>query len=106
MTKSSMNCLESETVPFEYDFSEGLKRIIETLKKRDPQRTEILYKKIKQIINSDETTIEHYKNLKGNQSDRKRVHIDKSFVLTFKFDKSKKFVLFLDFDHHDNIYKK
>jgi len=38
--------------------------------------------------------------------DQKRVHIDKSFVLTFKYFKEKKYILFQDFDHHDNIYKK
>ena len=93
-------------MPFEYDLDPKLKDIVEKLKRKDRQRIEILYKKIKQIINSDEITIEHFKNLRHDLSDRKRVHIDKSFVLTFKFDKSRKFVLFLDFDHHDNIYKK
>ena len=93
-------------MPFDYELDDNLKRIIEKIQKRDPQRIEILYKKIKQIINSDEFTIEHFKNLKHDFSDRKRVHIDKSFVLTFKYFKDKKFILFLDFDHHDNIYKK
>lgn len=93
-------------MPFDYDFSERLKDIIQKLKKRDYRRVEIIHKKVKQIINSDEITIEHYKNLSHELSDRKRVHIDKSFVLTFKYDKEKKFILFLDFGHHDNIYKK
>ena len=68
--------------------------------------SEIIYKKVKQIINSDEFTIEHYKNLRHGQSGTKRAHIDKSFVLTFNYDKERKFVLFLDFDHHDRIYKR
>ena len=93
-------------MPFDYDFDPKLKGIIEKLRKKDPKRTEILYKKVKQIINSDEVTIEHFKNLRHELSDRKRVHIDKSFVLTFSFDRKRKFILFLDFDHHDNIYKK
>jgi len=98
--------LESETMPFDYDFSNKLKGIIQKLKKKDPKRTKIIHKKVKQIINSNESTIEHYKNLGHGLSDRKRVHIDKSFVLTFKYSKERKFVLFLDFDHHDNIYKR
>ena len=93
-------------MPFDYDFDPKLKGIIEKLRKKDPKRTEILYKKVKQILNSDEVTIEHFKNLRHELSDRKRVHIDKSFVLTFSFDRKRKFILFLDFDHHDNIYKK
>ena len=91
---------------FDYDFSNGLKGKIQRMKRKDPKRIEILHKKVKQIINSDEFTIEHYKNLRYGQSDKKRVHIDKSFVLTFKYDKERKFVLFLDFDHHNNVYKR
>lgn len=90
----------------EYDFDPRLKDIIEKLRKKDPTRVEILYKKVKQIISSDEFTIEHYKNLRHDLSDKKRVHINKSFVLTFSYDKKRKFILFLDFDHHDNVYKK
>lgn len=93
-------------MPLDYDLSPKLKGIVEKLGKKDPQRAEILYKKIKQIVNSDETTIEHYKNLRHDMKNLKRVHIDKSFVLTFEFDKTKKFVLFVDFDHHDNIYQR
>ncbi len=93
-------------MPFDYDFSDKLKGIIQKLKRKNPKRVEIIHKKAKQIINSDETTIEHYKNLGYGQSDKKRVHIDKSFVLTFKYEKKKRFILFLDFDHHDNIYKR
>ncbi len=93
-------------MPFAYAFTDKLKDIIQKLAKKDPRRADIIYKKVKQIINSDEFTIEHYKNLRHELSDRKRVHIDGSFVLTFKYDKTKKFILFLDFDHHDNIYQK
>ncbi len=91
---------------FDYGFSDKLKALIPKLSKKDRRRTDIIYKKVKQIINSDENTIEHYKNLKYGQKNEKRVHIDKSFVLTFSYIKEKQFILFLDFDHHDNIYKK
>ncbi|PIU21207.1 MAG: addiction module toxin RelE [Candidatus Diapherotrites archaeon CG08_land_8_20_14_0_20_34_12] len=91
---------------FQYSISDKLKSIIEKLLKKDKIRAEIIYKKIKEIINCDELTIEHYKNLRYDLSDRKRVHIDKSFVLIFRVDKQNKFILFIDFDHHDNIYKK
>lgn len=93
-------------MPFDYSFSEKLKDIIRRLKKKDRNRVLLIRKKADQIINSDEFTIEHYKNLQHGLSDRKRVHVDKSFVLTFSYDKPRKFVLFLDFDHHDNIYEK
>lgn len=90
----------------QHDFSGALKAKMEKLYKKDKRRYEILLKKIESIASSDELAIEHYKNLRHGLSDRKRVHIDKSFVLAFRYDKSKKFILFLDFDHHDNAYEK
>lgn len=90
----------------DYDFAEKLKGIIQKLRKKDPRRVDIIYKKVNQIINCGEAEVEHYKNLRYGLSGEKRVHIDRSFVLTFKYDKSKKFILFLDFDHHDSIYEK
>ena len=91
-------------MPLEYDLSDKLKDILRNLAKRDPQKVLIINKKIKQIVNSDEFIIEHYKNLRYNMKEFKRVHIDKHFVLTFQYDKAKKFVFFVDYDHHDNIY--
>jgi len=88
----------------EFTVSEELKEIIERLAKKEPARAEILRRKMRQIISSDEFTIEHYKNLKRPKQHLKRVHIDKHFVLVFHYDKAKKHILFADFDHHDNIY--
>lgn len=93
-------------MPFDYNYSDKLKDIIQKLQKKDPKKVEIIYKKIKQIVNSDEMTIEHYKNLRHDLSDRKRVHINGSFVLIFKYDKAHRFILFLDFDHHDVVYER
>jgi len=91
---------------FDFNLTDELKSIIEKLAKKDKKRVEIINKKIKQIVNSDSTFIEHYKNLKHDLKDFKRVHIDSSFVLVFKVDIPNNFILFVDFDHHDNIYKK
>ncbi|MFH1310878.1 MAG: type II toxin-antitoxin system RelE/ParE family toxin [Nanoarchaeota archaeon] len=91
---------------FNFNLTDELKSIIEKLVKRDKKRVEIINKKIRQIVNSDSTFIEHYKNLKHDLKDFKRVHIDSSFVLVFKVDLPNNFILFVDFDHHDSIYKK
>ena len=93
-------------MPFDYDLSEALKKIVLKLRERDPTRCDMLWRKINQIIQCDEFTIDHFKNLQHGMKDRKRVHVDKRFVLTFKVDKAKKFILFDDFDHHNAIYKK
>lgn len=90
---------------FNFNLSDELKLIIKKLNRKDKKKVEIINKKIKEIINSDNQSIDHYKNLRQNLKDYKRVHIEKSFVLTFKVDKTKNFILFTDFDHHDEIYK-
>jgi len=89
---------------FSFDLSDKLKIKISKLSKKDKKKVEIINKKIKEIVNNDAETIKRYKNLLGDLSDLKRVHIDKSFVLTFKVDISNNFILFYDFDHHDRIY--
>ncbi|MDD4250792.1 MAG: hypothetical protein PHX27_01215 [Candidatus ainarchaeum sp.] len=92
-------------MPFNFQLSDELKTTIKILAKKDQKITEAINKKIKQIISSDDFTINHYKNLKYEMSDYKRVHIMKHFVLLFKVFKEENFILFDKFDHHDKIYK-
>lgn len=89
---------------FNFDVSDELKFIIKKLSKKDKKKVEIINKKIKQIINCDEESINHYKNLRHDLKEFKRVHIDNHFVLTFKVDLKNNFILFTDFNHHNNIY--
>jgi len=91
---------------FNFDLTDELKFIILKLCKKDRKRVEIINKKIKQIINSDSVSIQHYKNLRHDLKDFKRVHIDTSFLLVFKVNVQNNHILFVDFDHHDNVYKK
>lgn len=88
---------------FEYDFSDELKDIIKRLNKKDKILSLKIAKKIKEIINNDSESIDRYKNLRYDLKDKKRVHIG-HFVLCFKIDKKNNFILFIDFDHHDNVY--
>ncbi len=89
---------------FDFDLSDELKFKIKKLLKKDKKKVEIIDRKIKEIISHDKTTIQHYKNLRYELKDFKRVHIDSSFVLIFKVNIEKNFILFADFDHHDSIY--
>lgn len=91
---------------FDFNLSDDIKFIIKKLAKKDKKRVEIINKKIKEIINRDKESIQHYKNLRHDLKDFKSVHIDSSFVLVFKVAIQDNFVLFVDFDHHDRIYKK
>ncbi len=86
-----------------YDFSDDLKKIMSKLEKKDSESYKALKNKIKEILESDP---EHYKPLKYEMKNLKSVHIRKSFVLVFRHDKQQEFIQFLDYDHHDNIYKK
>ena len=86
-----------------YDFSDKLKKIMNKLKKKDSETYNAVKKKIRQIVNSDP---EHYKHLRHGMKNLKRVHIKTSFVLVFEYDKQNDFMIFLDFDHHDKIYRR
>jgi len=91
-------------LPFKYNLSEELKKTLKKLFKKDKKRYEAAMKKIEEVISRDTKTIDFYKNLTHDMKDFKRVHIDKSFVLTFRVYKKEKFILFQRFRHHDQIY--
>ena len=91
---------------FEFNLSDELKFVIKKLLRKDRGEVEIINKKIREIVKSDKDSIQHYKNLKYDLKDYKRVHIDKSFVLVFKVDIANNFILFVDFDYYDKSYKK
>ena len=82
---------------------EKLHHILKKLFKKDKTRYEIIWKKINEIVNCSD--LEHYKNLRFPMNEFKRVHIDKSFVLVFKYDKTLDKIKFYDLDHHDRIYR-
>lgn len=83
----------------EFEFSDHLKKILNKLYKKDRTKYEAVMKKVEEISNSAD--FDHYKNLRYNMKDSKRVHMG-HFVLVFRVIGDK--VYFDDFDHHDNIY--
>jgi mRNA interferase RelE/StbE/toxin YoeB len=85
---------------YDLDIPEHLDKIFLKLSKKDKKQLEIINKKIAEIRENPY----HYKPLRGDMHGALRVHIDKSFVLTFEIDEQKKVVRLLDYDHHDNIY--
>ncbi|MFH0905771.1 MAG: addiction module toxin RelE [archaeon] len=86
---------------------EDLKKILNKLATKDKVLSTAVYNKIEQICSCDEDMIEqHYKNLKYEFSDYKRVHVTKSFVLLFNVDKKDKKIYFFRLDHHDKIYNR
>lgn len=87
-----------------FEVEKKLHKTLIKLSKKDKVKYEAIYKKINEIITIN--NVEHYKNLKSPLQEFKRVHVDKSFVLIFKYHKKDDKVIFYDFDHHDNIYKR
>ncbi len=88
---------------YTYEIIPSLQKVLNRLSKKDKNLYEQVLKKIEEIITSPD--IEHYKNLRYDMKDKKRVHVG-SFVLVFSFIKAENKIKFIDFDHHDNIYKK
>ena len=88
---------------FNFIISPKLEPLLDKLARRDKALAIAVRKKINQIINSDETSIQHFKNLRGDRSDYKRVHIG-SFVLTFQIKEDT--IIFKRFTHHDKAYKR
>lgn len=88
---------------YNYEIHPDLQKIMKKLFKKDNLMRERIIKKIGEIINSYD--VEHYKNLRHDLKEIKRVQIGEK-VLVFKFNKGDDLILFLDFDHHDKIYLK
>jgi len=86
---------------YNYEINPELRQILNRLSKKDKSLWEQVLKKIDEIINCSD--VEHYKNLRHDMKDKKRVQIG-HFVLVFKYIESENKIYFVDFDHHDNIY--
>ena len=86
---------------FRDDYSGLLIKKLKKLIKKNPEQFKIICKKRDEIL----VNPARFKNLRHGMSDRKRVHIDKHFVLVFKVDLNNNVVKFLDYDHHDTIFK-
>lgn len=79
------------------ELAEKLKRI----KKKNLLLFQRVQKKIAEVIENPN----HYKPLKYDMKNIRRVHLD-PFVLIFSINENEKLVEFLEIDHHDKIYKR
>ncbi|MDD4983738.1 MAG: type II toxin-antitoxin system RelE/ParE family toxin [Candidatus ainarchaeum sp.] len=82
------------------EIPEHLDKVFSKLAKKDKKQLKIIRKKVDEILEAPN----HYKPLKGDMHGTRRVHICKSFVLTYEIDENTKVVRLLDYEHHDNIY--
>lgn len=86
---------------FSLKFNERIEKKLNKLFRKNPKRYNILFDKLNEIVKNPIK----YKRLRNKMKGFFRVHIDKSFVLTFRVDEKEKIIYVEDFDHHDNIYK-
>lgn len=80
---------------YEFEFRASLEKDLQKLSKKNPKMSEIIQKKVEEIIQNPN----HYKNLRAPLQHLKRVHIDKSFVLVFSVNEQTKTVIFEEIDH-------
>ena len=85
-----------------YELRKSVEKIFLKLAKRNTKQLLIIENKIQEVRQNPQ----HYKNLRMPLQHLKRVHIDKSFVLVFSVDETKKHIIIEDYEHHDNIYSK
>ncbi len=86
-------------VDYRVDYTHITKKL-KKLKKKDRVQFEAVRKKIKQILKNPHV----YKPLKNILKGRYRVHIG-HFVLLFVIHEKENVVEFIEYEHHDKVYK-
>ena len=82
-------------ITYSTDFEKALKQLI----KQDRKTFEQLENQIEKILREPQIC----KPLRYTLKNRRRLHVG-SFVLVYEFHRNE--LRFIDFDHHDKIYKK
>lgn len=81
----------------------NIKKIMQKTRHKNPILFIALQKKIAQLGSMNNASIKHLKNLRGEMSHLKRVHVS-SFVLIFSVKGDT--IIFKDFIHHDDAYRR
>ena len=76
--------------------------IFSKLSKKNPKQLKIIQNKLEEIVKNPY----NFKQLKKPLQGKRRVHIDKSFILIYSIDEEDKEIILEDYDHHDNVYRK
>jgi len=86
---------------YKFSYTDFFKKALKKIEAKDHSFYERIVKKIDEIINNPLLG----KPLRNILKNRRRIHIG-PFVLVYRINEEEKEVRFLDFDHHDKIYKK
>lgn len=82
------------------ELSDSIEKTFEKLSKKNRKQLAIIHNKVEEIRKNPY----HYKPLRGDMKNIRRVHIDSSFVLIYEIDEKNQTIRLLDYEHHDRIY--
>lgn len=88
------------TMPYNIQFENALEIILQKIKKKDY----ILYQRIIHKILEISKNPELGKPLRNVLKGKRRVHVG-SIVLVYLIDKKNETVIFINFEHHDKVYR-
>lgn len=83
-------------------YTDGVEDRIRKACSKNRELEKALSRKIASILENPE----HFKPLKYELAGKRRVHIMKSFVLTYRANIHEGIVEIIDFGHHDEAYKR
>jgi len=86
--------------PYLLRYRGHLDKIFRKLEKKDKQQLLALRNKIAEIL----VDPHRFKPLHVPMQGLRRIHVLKSFVLTYSIDENTHTVWIEDYDHHDNVY--
>ena len=81
-----------------------LRAKLEKIAKKDKMLAQIFYRKVQEIIQRDEKTINAYKNLRSPLNEFKRIHLTSNYLLIFSVKGTK--VVFVDIRHWNDLFGK
>lgn len=88
-------------MPYNLDIEPNCKKEIEGLCAKNRTLRDALDKKVVQVLEFPQ----RFKPLHAPMQNKRRVHVLKSFVLTYAIDEATRTVKLLAFTHHDNAYR-
>ena len=69
------------------------------------RKSKVAFLAVKNKVRQIQENPYRFKPLSGKMAGIFRVHIDSSFVLTYRISEQKTAVIIIDYDHHDKIYR-
>ncbi len=86
---------------YSLEVKEGVDRRFRRMAKKDRNRFALVETKVREILEDPH----RFKPLRAPMQNKRRVHVG-PFVLVYEIDEERKVVTLLDFEHHDQVYRR